>query len=134
MTSQILPGKISVGLYWHPAKEVNAETSEPLNEDWGLLVSFLPANWEDLARQTGALRKLRKHKSPGNLLRTLLLHLGCGHSLRETVVRARRADLADLSDVALLKRLRKSRDGVALFSWTPKIAWIGRGCSLERWG
>ncbi len=23
---------------------------------------------------------------------------------------------------------------VALFSWTPKIAWIGRGCSLERWG
>ena len=27
-----------------------------------------------------------------------------------------------------------SHDGVALFSWTPKIAWIGRGCSLERWG
>ncbi len=98
------------GWYRHPAKEVNPETSEPLNEDWGLLVSFLPPNWEDLARQTGALRKLRKHKSPGNLLRTLLLHLGCGHSLRETVVRARRADLADLSDVALLKRLRKSRD------------------------
>ena len=24
--------------------------------------------------------------------------------------------------------------GVALFSWTPKIAWIGRGCSLERRG
>ena len=23
---------------------------------------------------------------------------------------------------------------VALFSWTPKIAWIGRGCSLERQG
>lgn len=73
-------------------------------------MSFLPANWADLAQQTGALRKLRKHKSPENLLRTLLLHLGCGHSLRETVVRARRADLADLSDVALLKRLRKSRD------------------------
>ncbi len=101
---------IGGGWYRHSAKEVNPETSEPLNEDWGLLVSFLPPNWEDLARQTGALRKLRKHKSPGKLLRTLLLHLGCGHSLRETVVRARRADLADLSDVALLKRLRKSRD------------------------
>ena len=24
--------------------------------------------------------------------------------------------------------------GVALFSWTTKIAWIGRGCSLERRG
>jgi len=38
-----------------------------------------------------------------------LIHLGCGHSLRETVVRARKAGLADFSDVALLKRLRKSR-------------------------
>ena len=85
-------------------------TSKPLIEDWDLLRSFLPANWEDLAARTGALRKLRKDKSPDSLLRTLLLHLACGHSLRETVVRARRANLADLSDVALLKRLRKSRD------------------------
>ena len=49
----------------------------------------------ELARKTGALRKLRKDKSPANLLRTLLLHVGCGHSLRETVVRARREQLAD---------------------------------------
>ena len=80
------------------------------NEDWDLLVSFFPANWLDLAASTGALKGLRKDKSPENLLRTLLIHLGCGHSLRETVVRARQASLADLSDVALLKRLRKSRD------------------------
>ena len=39
----------------------------------------------------------------------LLLHLGCGHSLRETVVRPRQAHLADLSDVALLKRPKKSK-------------------------
>ena len=83
---------------------------EPLQEDWDLLLSFLPENWEALARQTGALRKLRKDKSPSKLLRTLLLHLGCGHSLRETAVRARQAQWADLSDVALLKRLRKCRD------------------------
>jgi hypothetical protein len=36
--------------------------------------------------------------------------LGGGFSLRETVVRARKAQLADLSDVALLKRLRKAKD------------------------
>jgi hypothetical protein len=36
-----------------------------------------------------------------------MLHVGCGYSLRETVVRARESRLADLSDVALLKRLRK---------------------------
>ena len=81
-----------------------------MKEDRALLVSFLPANWEELARKTGALRKLRKDKCPNNYLRTLMLHFGCGHSLRETVVRARRAQLADLSDVALLKRLRKARE------------------------
>ena len=62
-----------------------------------------------LAQDTGALKGLRKDKTVDNLLRTLLLHLGCGHSLRETVVRARQAHLADLSDVALLKRLKKSK-------------------------
>ena len=80
------------------------------SEDWDLLLSFFPDSWEELAAGTGALKGLRKDKSPENLLRTLLLHLGCGHSLRETVLRARQAGLADLSDVALLKRLRKSRD------------------------
>jgi hypothetical protein len=38
------------------------------------------------------------------------MHLGCGYSLRETAVRARLAGLADLSDVALLKRLRKAKN------------------------
>lgn len=56
------------------------------------------------------LRGLRKGKSPLNLLWTLPVHLGCWHSLRETVVRARQPSLADLSDVVLLKRLPKSRD------------------------
>ena len=81
-----------------------------MEKDWELLRTFFPADWRELAVATGALKGLRKDKSPDGLLRVLLMHLGCGHSLRETVVRARRADLADLSDVALMKRLRKSRD------------------------
>lgn len=81
-----------------------------MNEDWDVVMSFLPEDWQELARETGALKGLRKDKSVDALLRTLLLHLACGHSLRETVVRARKANLADLSDVALLKRLRKSGD------------------------
>ena len=80
-----------------------------MEEDWELLLTFFPDDWEDLARECGALKGLRKDKSADSLLRVLLLHLGCGHSLRETVVRARQAGLADLSDVALMKRLRKSR-------------------------
>ena len=78
------------------------------DEDWELLRSFLPSQWRELARQSGALKGLRQDKDEENLLRVLLLHLGCGFSLRETVVRARQANLAKLSDVALLKRLRKS--------------------------
>ncbi len=81
-----------------------------MREDWRLLVSFLPGNWRELAAKTGALKGLRKDKSAENLLRVLLIHLGCGRSLRETAVRARKAQLADLSSVALWKRLRKSQD------------------------
>jgi len=78
-----------------------------LGEDWDLLKTFFPADWEQLARTTQALKGLRQDKSADHLLRTVLLHVGCGYSLRETVVRAREAGLADMSDVALLKRLRK---------------------------
>lgn len=43
-------------------------------------------------------------------MRTLLLHVARGYSLRETVVRARLARLAQVSDVALLKRLRSAEE------------------------
>jgi hypothetical protein len=79
-------------------------------EDWELLTSLFPVDWRQTALSTHALKGLRQDKNEENLLRTLLLHVGCGYSLRETVTRAREAKLADLSDVALLKRLRKSED------------------------
>ncbi len=56
------------------------------------------------------MERQRDIKSPGDLLRTLLLHVGKGYSLRETVVRAKLMGLADISDVALLKRLRRAGD------------------------
>ena len=87
----------------------DAESGTGMQEDWELLVSFLPANWEELAAETGALKRLRKDKSAESLLRVLLLHLGCGHSLIETAVRARQEGLAELSSVALWHRLRKSQ-------------------------
>jgi hypothetical protein len=83
---------------------------EAAGEDWELLKSFLPSNWQFLARRTDAIKGLRQDKSEEKCLRTLLIHLACGYSLRETVVRAREAHLAELSDVALLKRLRKSEE------------------------
>lgn len=79
-----------------------------MDEDWDLLVSFFPEDWAELAERSGALKGLRKDKSPPDLLRTLLMHMGCGYSLRETAARVRKAELANLTDVALMKRLRKS--------------------------
>jgi len=81
-----------------------------MEEDWSILLSFFPDNWAELATSTGALKGLRKDKDAENYLRTLLIHVGCGYSLRETVARAKMAKLADISDVALVKRLRKAKD------------------------
>src|SRR5260370_2165333 len=85
------------------------QSGNAIDEDWDLLVSFFPRDWRDLALRSGALKGLRQDKSEEKLLRVLLLHVGCGLSMRETVVRARQANLANLSAVALFKRLRKSR-------------------------
>jgi len=73
-------------------------------------LSFFPVNWFEMASATDALKGLRKDKDAENYLRTLLLHVGCGYSMRETVARAKLADLADISDVAFLGRLRKAKD------------------------
>ena len=80
----------------------------PLAEDWALLVGLLPMGWEQQAVLSGASERLRGFPTTANLLRTLLLHVGKGYSLRETVVRAKAGGLADVSDVALMKRLRKA--------------------------
>lgn len=84
-----------------------------INEDWEVLVSFFPKDWREQAVRTCVLKGLRKNKSEEDLLRTLLIHLAGGYSLRETALRARQAKLADMSDVALLKRLRKCKDWLA---------------------
>lgn len=80
------------------------------NEDWPVLLSFFPQDWDDLAFQTKAIKGLRKDKELENYIRTLLIHLSCGYSLRETAARAKLANLADISDVALLGRLKKAKN------------------------
>lgn len=80
----------------------------PLREDWQVLVELFPPNWQELARNTGAVARLRGFDSLEDLFRTVLLHVGCGWSLRETVVHAKMAGIAEVSDVTLLNRLRQS--------------------------
>lgn len=83
-----------------------------LDENWSVLRELLPASWEEGARPSGALRRLRGFGSAEALLRTLRLHVGRGYSLRETAVQAKAAGLAEVSDVALRKRLRGSEQGL----------------------
>ena len=110
-----------------------------MDEDWDLLVSFLPSEWRELAKETGALKGLRKDKSVDNLLRTLLIHIwaiwAAGTCYGRSLV-ARQPNLADLSDVALLKRPRKSKDWlyalrVRLFQEHGIVATSGGGFQLR---
>src|SRR6266567_9060381 len=81
-----------------------------VKEDWQVLASLFPDGWDWQARETGAIERKIGIKAPETLLRLLLLHIGRGYSLRETSVRARESGLAKISDVGLLKRLRRSED------------------------
>jgi len=79
-----------------------------LSENWKVIEKILPTGWKDAAGETNALRRTRGFEGPEELLRVLLMHLSDGCSLRETADRAAAANLAHVSDVALLKRLRGS--------------------------
>jgi hypothetical protein len=75
-------------------------------ENWDILRGLFPSGWEQLGRSSGAVKRLRGFSSLEALLRTLLMHVGGGWSLRETAVEAKLAGIADVSDVTLLNRLR----------------------------
>lgn len=80
-------------------------TTNKLDEDWRIIERTLPAGWEAKARELGALQRTRGVKDASSLLRVMLIHLADGCGLRETAARAKLAGLADISDVAIFKRL-----------------------------
>ena len=101
---------------------------DTLREDWQVLQSLFPAGWEELGRSSGAVTRLRGFDSLNDLFRALLLHVGCGWSLRETAVQAKLAGIADVSDVTLLNRLRQSEE------WLRQLCqqlWKDNGVNLE---
>lgn len=92
-------------------------------DDWQVLRTFLPPGWQEKAKELGALLRCRVFENAENLLRTLLIHLAEGCSLRETAVRAKQGHIVSVSDVALLKRLNVSGE------W---FRWMAAGV-MERW-
>ena len=97
-------------------------------EDWQILLGLFPAEWQRLGRSCGAVTRLRGFPSLEALLRTLLLHVGCGWSLRETAVQAKLAGIANVSDVTLLNRLRDAE------GWLRELCqqlWKDNGVDLQ---
>jgi hypothetical protein len=77
-----------------------------LREDWEVIARALPEGWAEQAKALGALKRVGEFQDASRLLRTMLIHLSDGCSLRETAVRAKAGGLVSVSDVALHKRLR----------------------------
>jgi hypothetical protein len=78
----------------------------PLDEDWQILTELFPPGWRELARTTNAVVRLRGFTDVEQILRTILLHVGRGWGLKETVVHARMGGIAKVSSVTLMNRLR----------------------------
>ena len=79
-----------------------------LEHQWPFLLSCLPSDFDldASAFDTGTLRRRREVDSASSLLRLVLAYGFCDLSLRQTAAWAQAAQLATLSDVALLKRFR----------------------------
>src|SRR5436305_14255009 len=77
----------------------------PELDDWQLVRQLLPHGWQEQARLLGALRRPRGFPNADVLLRTLLVHLAAGCSLKETATNAQQAGWCDVSPVALFKKL-----------------------------
>ena len=92
-------------------------------EEWEVIERILPARWESKAKESGSLRRCRGFANAGQLLRVMMIHLVDGCSLRETAVRAAEGNLAQVSDVALLKALRRCQE------W---FRWLAQGM-MQQW-
>jgi hypothetical protein len=83
-------------------------TPDAFASEWAIIERFLPADWRDQARALSAIRAEKGITDPEVLLRLLLMHAGTGLSLKSTVGRAKAQGLADISSVALFKRLQNA--------------------------
>jgi len=90
--------------------EPGVDERKRVQDQWPHLVERLggEAKVNELAYSTGAFVRKREVRSPVDLLQMLMIWAVGERSLRETVEVASEAGLAELSDVALLKRLKRA--------------------------
>lgn len=108
--------------------------NELLQDQWSNVLSLLPDNLEETAREAGALSRKRNVKSAGDLLRLVFACSLCAKSLRETSTWAAISGLAKLSNVAVLKRLRHCADWLSMlvtYKLRHKVAFPERSGNLR---
>jgi len=83
---------------------------EGIQYQWDYLLAFLGGEQRvtSLAYENGAFHRRRKIESPTDLLRLILTWAVAERSLAETAALAAETGLADVSDVALLKRFSRA--------------------------
>ena len=84
------------------------ETSDILRSEWGYVLSLLPEGFEESSYTKLALVRRREVGCAGDLLRLCLAYGLCDMSLRQVAAWAATIGLGDMSDVAVLKRVRNS--------------------------
>lgn len=98
--------------------------------DWIYLLEFLPPKWEEQAWNLGALKRCREFPNAASLLRTMLIHLVDGCSLRETAVRAQRGGIVSVNDTSLLRRLRQCGEWFRWIAQELMQSWTAPGAQV----
>jgi hypothetical protein len=86
------------------------DTTRLVSEEWGYAVSLMPGDLEESCRHKLALTRRRQVLTASDLLRLCFAYGLCDMSLRQVAAWAATIGLAQLSDVAVLKRLRSAAD------------------------
>jgi hypothetical protein len=78
------------------------------SDEWQIIRGWLPGDLEERARRHRMIRHGCKPLEAGGWLRLILMHVAGGLSLEQTTVRAKELGWAEITDVALLKRLAQA--------------------------
>ncbi len=115
--------------------EQRVDEWEWIEFQWPYLVKWLGGEERisELAYKTGAFTRRREIDSPGKLLQLVLTWAVAERSMRETAAMAAEADLAQVSDVALLKRFLRAGDwlGSLLASVMQRTSWVENAARIR---
>jgi hypothetical protein len=102
------------------------------SKEWSRIVARLGGEeaLASSARECGAFVRARGVKSAVDVLRLALLYGPGGHSLRSVAAMAAAVGLADVSDVAILDRLKRAADWLQGLC-KERLAWVAKEIGVK---